>query len=502
MKRYIYILLLIFSIGLPELKAKSTDPNDVIIEGRIDDATTKLKPNQKFTVEISVSAFPGNLSWAPFKKYIVEADRNNQFKLTIPSPASLFYLHMTFSQGPGTFIDKIFLLEKGDRISMEIKGSDIAFSGKGSIKLSCQNEIFKIKPSIKRMQQFYIQDKKKDFELESHYLDSLLDLRLAIAERFKPLLQKEIYEIIKINCYGLRYFTWLRGNFGLRKQPEKFKDFVSSKAFSEINRSMEKLSDANLLIAAPIYIDFICLLTQFEYQKETGNRDHSSLEARRWMFNRIVTKYSGVVREKLLTTFFLNLKKDADAVSFVDSALNIVKKADYRAIIEEIKGQMETGRPFYAFELENDKGEMVKLSDFNNKVVFIDFWFTGCGPCKALNANMKPVLAHFKDNPNVKFVSISVDADKNFWLKSVATGDYTHPESINLHAGGKGASTEKEHPLVKAYGINSFPKLFLLKNGRVYHSDPPRPATSDNGDPKKGNTKKMIDLINEAVSGL
>jgi thiol-disulfide isomerase/thioredoxin len=49
------------------------------------------------------------------------------------------------------------------------------------------------------------------------------------------------------------------------------------------------------------------------------------------------------------------------------------------------------------------------------KTVVVDFWATGCGPCKASFPGMQKRVAKFKDNPDVKFVFVDTwerDGDK------------------------------------------------------------------------------------------
>lgn len=66
-------------------------------------------------------------------------------------------------------------------------------------------------------------------------------------------------------------------------------------------------------------------------------------------------------------------------------------------------------------------GKKVKMSEFAGKVIFVDLWATWCGPCIAEFPAMEKLKARYKDNPNVVFVTISIDDDKDAWKKKLAS---------------------------------------------------------------------------------
>jgi thioredoxin 1 len=80
--------------------------------------------------------------------------------------------------------------------------------------------------------------------------------------------------------------------------------------------------------------------------------------------------------------------------------------------------------------------EEIKQSDFDAKIksglVFVDFYATWCGPCKAIEGQIKTFSTEYK---SVKFIKIDIDTSKD---------------------------------LVKLYKINSVPTFIAFKNGVVF----------------------------------
>lgn len=62
------------------------------------------------------------------------------------------------------------------------------------------------------------------------------------------------------------------------------------------------------------------------------------------------------------------------------------------------------------FHLKDQMGQVVTLDTFNNKIFVANFFYTSCpGICKKMNNELERVSKHFSGNPNVKFLSYTVD---------------------------------------------------------------------------------------------
>lgn len=60
----------------------------------------------------------------------------------------------------------------------------------------------------------------------------------------------------------------------------------------------------------------------------------------------------------------------------------------------------------------NHSGETIRLSDLKGKVVFINFWATWCGPCRAEMPSIHVLYDQYKDNPHVVFLIVEIEGDK------------------------------------------------------------------------------------------
>ncbi len=80
------------------------------------------------------------------------------------------------------------------------------------------------------------------------------------------------------------------------------------------------------------------------------------------------------------------------------------------------------------FTLPGLNGDSLKLASLKGKTVIFDFWATWCAPCRAQHPLYEQVKRRFADNPDVFFLSVNADDDRegvpaflkdNQWSNSV-----------------------------------------------------------------------------------
>jgi thiol-disulfide isomerase/thioredoxin len=72
--------------------------------------------------------------------------------------------------------------------------------------------------------------------------------------------------------------------------------------------------------------------------------------------------------------------------------------------------QFTTGTEIESFATHDIKGNKVKLKDLYGKVVVLNFWFIGCPACMDEIPELNKLVDEYKENPNVVFVAIALDA--------------------------------------------------------------------------------------------
>ncbi len=118
------------------------------------------------------------------------------------------------------------------------------------------------------------------------------------------------------------------------------------------------------------------------------------------------------------------------------------------------------------FELTDLEGKKIKLSDYQGKVVVLDFWTTTCGPCLASFPKMQELVNNYK-NEKVAFFFININRFKD--VKAAQ-------EKLNFFIKKKGYDfqvlTDFEKKVSENYKITHVPtKIVIDKTGKVISVD-------------------------------
>jgi thiol-disulfide isomerase/thioredoxin len=108
------------------------------------------------------------------------------------------------------------------------------------------------------------------------------------------------------------------------------------------------------------------------------------------------------------------------------------------------------------FELEDLSGTVRRLSDFNGKVVFLNFWATWCGPCRFEMPSMEKLYRKYKDS-GLEIVAVNLQEDRNSVQRFVDEYGLSFP--VLLDKTGRIGAT---------YGARSIPTTYIIgRDGTV-----------------------------------
>src|SRR5690606_19740840 len=152
------------------------------------------------------------------------------------------------------------------------------------------------------------------------------------------------------------------------------------------------------------------------------------------------------------------IQNEIESDNYLYSASEYITTQPYRHLVLSLCSNRRVGKAAYNFSLPDSSGNLVRLTDFRGKAVVIDFWFTGCIPCRNLKEMMEPIVQSY-DKDEVVFVTISIDKSAEVWKEQgIKSGLYTHNGGVDLFTNGQGWNA----PVVKRYNLTSVPSLLII----------------------------------------
>jgi thiol-disulfide isomerase/thioredoxin len=100
---------------------------------------------------------------------------------------------------------------------------------------------------------------------------------------------------------------------------------------------------------------------------------------------------------------------------------------------------------------KDSEGNTFRLSDFEGKVVALDFWATWCGPCRKVIPHERQLVAEMQGRP---FVLVGVSADQS----ATILREFEKKEQITWRSWVDGPGG----PIQQAWRVEALPTIFLI----------------------------------------
>ncbi len=107
---------------------------------------------------------------------------------------------------------------------------------------------------------------------------------------------------------------------------------------------------------------------------------------------------------------------------------------------------------FHDYELLDLEETMKNLDHIvsKNRYTILDFWWSGCGPCRRFNVEMRTVYQELQKD-EVEIVGINIDKVRNRWEMASSTDEIKWPNYFGGHT-----------DIALKYQVNKFPTYILV----------------------------------------
>jgi thiol-disulfide isomerase/thioredoxin len=481
-------------------------------------STIKLKinypeapPGEQIALYISANT-PGiaSIESEDFTKYIATPDHNGicQFVINLSKAqeANGVYIVLQsikdtvagFQGAPSndwlyTILDHYFL-QAGDNLTAFVcrkitfgnshslsDNFDFKFAGVGSLKCALRHHIDSVRENNRAVHNFLKPDSTYDIGNRYNAMSGKLLLYL---QSVSGKLNHQAEEELRAHAVFLmkRYESIDQEAFLCRKV-----EFASSKTRINISKTIDAADLKNWS-----KFDRSVLNNSYDFWIAQAAKYKSIAHIRSGSYSLdSMVSFLYTIRDKKIkeTLLIYSLKQYAAVINNISEVLKLASKyiltpGGKCAMLE--LAVIQDGQAAYNFRLPDTSGKSIRLSDFKGKVVFVDFWYTGCGNCiNYYSTVLSKVEEQLRSNPNVVFITISIDKNQNSWNQSIRGGRYTSTTAINLYTNGEG----EKNDLIKFYNIHAYPcPMIIGKDQRIVGT----------GEPLR-NEAKLLTMLNAAV---
>lgn len=145
--------------------------------------------------------------------------------------------------------------------------------------------------------------------------------------------------------------------------------------------------------------------------------------------------------------------------------------AQYTEKLQNLQQVKQGGAVPYDPIMQRQDGTTCKLADMKGKIVYVDVWATWCGPCCREIPHLEKLVEKMKGNTDVRFISVSIDENREAWTNKLAKDNPTWEQFI--------LTPEEQQKFMTAWSIGGIPRFIILdREGNIVNADAERPSDS------------------------
>lgn len=447
----------------------------------------------------------------PEKHLVRKNVENNHVKWVIPAN-SVHYLYSSILPMQWG------VAEPGDSIQIRVDNQVAHFSGKGSNNFKLLYELNSIKHKFEHTSDYkslphksYSTVSLKEYLFWNECLNRKQQMILPAVDAYKDKISPSAYQVIRdleiseiekirvSKFYSMMLYSIWENS---KRQPNKKFGLSATDLLHICDSTLYGPAARWLQDSGQTYNNYFVSFNRVEVYKKEGftlnDNINSKSERDVLYYNHAKHRFKGITRELLLIYLVsypiykrgFTIENEMMLADYFQQSGFPKYKRQIGEYVEEVRQKrLEKGWIAPHFVLTDAKGKLFTKEDIKGKIALLDFWFTGCVGCSQMTPALSSVEAAFKNDTNVVFLSISIDKNREQWLKSIDRKKYTTGGGINLYTGGAG----NRHPMLKQYNISSYPNLYLVDAyGKIVQNPVPNPV-ADNG-------KELINIIRKQLT--
>ncbi|MEQ7802055.1 TlpA disulfide reductase family protein [Pedobacter sp. ASV1-7] len=465
MKNILLLIILLSTFFSRHGKQTKDDQNsnEIRVTIRLSSGTNHSLPQLEYWSKLASAS---TAEFCPSRKIVPYKYDQGSYYFRFKADSPIGYFNLNFHEQE---IQKqllyMYLVEPGDEITINLQDSipvkdweliggnpyllsqdilkklKVNFQGKGSAKFQCR----------------YAVDSNLYFKNRANKASRIEQAKKRLTD-YQKALSEPIYNLLQTNLISSSNFNTLnalkRSGFNYKSSNEEKEKIKANKEFIDLKSDAFFTKWAQL--QSDSYVSYLLAKLRLENIMQHGKDDTE-------IYTQINLQYKSEMKEKLLTVFLLENLGKLDQISELLEQKQ-VKNQFYGTLLDSAANRYANGSAVFNFVLPDKNGKIVRLSDYRDKIVYLDFWFTGCKGCAYFYQHeLSKVQETFKNNPAVVFLTISVDQQQSTWLKSLSGNQYTSEQAINLYTAGQG----NRHPVIAHYQIKSYPTGLLFSYGKL-----------------------------------